>query len=460
MRRFLHYLFGLGKKVEKPRSCPRRDRRVSLNVDVLEDRMTPSINWGGGTVSVVLNSNAEAQGHNTITLTEISSQNPGVKIIVQDSQGHVEQAQFAPGTIDTVLLGGSQYGNDTYMVNGIAGGVTAYIDEASGPSVVNVTLPTESLDFLHGELDIRSGTPTLNIYDQDAASNSLIYTITDQYMTRTSPWDVGTIRFGNSSAVNIYGAYGYGGSGSNVYLVYNTPGWGTTTTLTTGHYSDTVQVFATSGQFNVHGEGPLTVNLGIGGSMQNTKGTVVLDNPPNWTRLNVDDSADPTGRTVDLYGSWGWGYIGGLAGGSAYVEYKYADTSSVTINTGTGANTINVWATGVTTNLVGHNSTYLDHVNIGFEGSLQYIQGDVNISNPPGYTVINVDDSADQYARNASLGQSSFSSSWGTLSGLAPANINYDYFDTYGLSIETNQASNVWVFSDGGVDTWVNGHPA
>jgi hypothetical protein len=418
--------------------------------------MTPSINPSGDTVSVVLNSNAEALGHNTITLTQTSNQ--GVKIIVQDSLGNVEQAQFAPGTIKTVLLGGSQYGNDTYNVNALAAAITAYVDEANGPSVVNVTKFYESLDFFHGNLQIQSGTPTLNVYDQDGVSGQ-IYTINDLYMTRTSPWGTGAIRFGNSSAVNIYGAYGTSSSGHDVYLVYNTPGWGTTTSITTGAYSDTVQVFATTGQLNVHGEGPLTVNLGIGGSMQRITATVVLDNPPSYTTLNVDDSADPTGRTVDMYGTWGWGYIGGLAGGSAYVEYKYGDTSSVTINTGTGPNTINVWATGDTTNLVGHDSTYLDHVNIGFEGNVQYIAGTVNISNLPGYTVINVDDSADQSARNASLGQSSFNSSWGTLSGLAPAHINYDYYDTYGLFIETNPTTNVWVFSDGGVDTWVNGQP-
>jgi hypothetical protein len=454
MHRFLRNLFARPKKDGKPRSSTRRDRRVRLDVDVLEDRMTPSISVSGTTVTVRLDSFDEGAGRDTVTLSEISPQNPGIVVKVQDSLGNYEQQQFGAGTIDTVLLGGSQYGNDTYNINGIPSGVTAYVDEANGPSVVNVTQPTGNFGFVQGRLSIWGGTPTLNIYDQYDGSVNLTYTVTNSYMTETN---AGVIQFGNSSAVNLYGSR-TSSSGPSTYNVMNTPGWGTSsttsTTLTTGFGADTVNVLATTGQLTVHGQGLMTANLGNHGSVQNINGFVTLDNPPSWTTINVDDSADPTGRTAYVWGT-SYGVISGLA--PAWISFIYSDTSSVTVRTGTGGNTVDVWDTGVTTNIVGNAFAYLDHVNVGYQGNVQGIRGTLNISNPPGWTVINVDDSRDPNPQIASLAQSSFSPDWGTLSGLAPARINYNYFDTYGLFIETNNFSLVTVYTDGGVDTWLNG---
>ena len=126
-------------------------------------------------------------------------------------------------------------------------------------------------------------------------------------------------------------------------------------------------------------------------------------------------------------GGANWGSITGLA--PATISYKYADTSSVNLTTGSAADTVNVRATGVATNLStrgGH-----DTVNVGNAGSVQGILGTLTIQNPPSFNTINVDDSADTVARTVTL--STFivgGANWGSITGLAPAAINYKYDDT------------------------------
>ena len=110
------------------------------------------------------------------------------------------------------------------------------------------------------------------------------------------------------------------------------------------------------------------------------------------------------------------------------------------ITTGSGGDTVNVLATGVPTSLStsgGH-----DTVNVGNAGSVQGILGALTIQNPPSFNTINVDDSADTTARTVTL--STFVSggaSWGSITGLAPAAINYKYADTSGVNITTGSGN-------------------
>jgi hypothetical protein len=126
-------------------------------------------------------------------------------------------------------------------------------------------------------------------------------------------------------------------------------------------------------------------------------------------------------------GGYNWGSITGLA--PAAINYKYGDTHSVSLTTGTAADTVYVLATGVPTSI--STSGGSDVVNVGNAGSVQGIQGALSIQNPPSYTTINLSDWADSTVRTASL--STFASggyNWGSISGLAPAAINYKYYDT------------------------------
>jgi hypothetical protein len=183
---------------------------------------------------------------------------------------------------------------------------------------------------------------------------------------------------------------------------------------------------------------------------------VTSTNPPYYTTINVDDSADPTPRivTVGNAATSGFGVIHGLA--PADIDFKYADTAQVTISTGTGGNAVNVLATGVTTNLIGHG---WDTVNIGNNGSVQGIQGALTITNPPSYTTINVDDSAEPFAQNATLSRATINGDphWEDLNGLAPAAINYYDYDVWSVAMLINSSSSVAVQDDGGIYTTVNG---
>src|SRR5262249_34169519 len=183
---------------------------------------------------------------------------------------------------------------------------------------------------------------------------------------------------------------------------------------------------------------------------------LTITNPQNWTTINVDDSADTTSRTVTVGNgaTSGFGVIHGLA--PADINFKYADTAQVTISTGSGGNTVNVLATGVTTSLIGHG---WDTVNIGNNGSVQGIWGTLNISNPPNYTTINVDDSADPFAQKATLGQVTINGDpgWEAISGLAPAVINYHDADVWSVAMLINSRSSVAIQDDGGIYTTVNG---
>ena len=229
--------------------------------------------------------------------------------------------------------------------------------------------------------------------------------------------------------------------------------------VNTGSGSNTVNILNTSAHIAINetGAGSDTVNVGSGGSVQGILAPVTLQNPPNWNTINVNDSADTTARTVTLstYSSGGanWGSITGLA--PAAINFKYVDTSSVNITTGSAADTVNVLATGVTTNITGEGP---DVVNVGNGGSVQGILGTLNLQNPPNYNTVNVNDSADTTARTATLSTySSGGANWGSITGLAPAAINFKYFDTSSVNITTGSAADTVNVLATGVTTNITG---
>jgi hypothetical protein len=221
-------------------------------------------------------------------------------------------------------------------------------------------------------------------------------------------------------------------------------------------FQGVINVQSTDGPLTVSGAfSGSAVNVGLNGSVQGITGTLTIRNPANHNTINVDDSADATARTVTV-GDAGGGFslVHGLA--PADVLFAYAETNSVTVSTGTGGNTVNVQATAVATNLIGHGR---DTVNVGQAGSVQGIRGALNVTNPPSFSSLNVNDSADTAARHATLGQATVNGDahWETLSGLAPASISYYDYDVASIAMLINNSSSVAVTNDGGVYTTVNG---
>jgi hypothetical protein len=344
-------------------------------------------------------------------------------------------------SLDTVTFGGSDYGRitglapgaihykyaDTYTVTARSGtgGATVNVRATGAPVNLvgyssNTTVNVGNAGLVHAiNANLRITNPlsftTVNV-DDSADGTSRIVTL-------------GTVTLAGSEYGSITGlapagiSYKYGDT-ANV-------------TVQTGSGGDTVNVRATGVPVNLIGHAGTTVNVGNAGSVQAINGPLTITNPPSFTTLNVDDSADSAARTVNLdtvtIDGSDYGRITGLA--LAPVLYKYADTYTVTVQTGTGGTTVNVLATGVPVNLIGHAGST---VNVGNAGNVQAINGPLTISNPPSFTTLNVDDSADSAATTVTLDTVTIGSSdYGTITGLAPAAIQYKYADTSSVTVHT-----------------------
>ncbi len=213
---------------------------------------------------------------------------------------------------------------------------------------------------------------------------------------------------------------------------------------------------------NLVSQATATVDIGDGlVGVQSILGTLNISNPPRLTTINIDDSADPSAVSTTIGTSptdSRWGYITGLA--SANINYKYADTASVSINgSKISGNVIGVWEDGVTINLMSHASTTVN-IGDGLVGA-QSILGTLNIQNREAFTSIYIDDSADQFVRTTTMGTftPSGDSSWGYIDGLAPVSINYKYADTRGVALNLNSASgNIVSVFEGGTPITVATH--
>jgi len=224
--------------------------------------------------------------------------------------------------------------------------------------------------------------------------------------------------------------------------------------LNTDSLVDTIDIENTSARvpIQVNTANQDTVNVGNAGSVQGILAPVTIDDPPSWNTINIDDSADPTAQTATLSTSTisglPWGYLAGLA--PAGISFKYADTSSVYISTGTGADTVSVAGTGVLTAITGHG---YDTVNVGNAGSVQGIQGALSIINPPHFNTININDSDDPAVRTVTLSTFTHTPSWGEVTGLAPAPISYKYEDTSSMNLTTGTGANTVDVQSTGVPT-------
>jgi hypothetical protein len=232
--------------------------------------------------------------------------------------------------------------------------------------------------------------------------------------------------------------------------------------VTTGYGTNTVNVLATGATtfvsdpgvhdtFNVGDEGRLSnidAYLGISGSGQ--------------TQLNVNDWNDPAGHTVYLENGWWSGTIAGLA--PAPIGYS-PNLGGLNITTGSGSNTFDVYTTYCPTTLTGNGQ---DTVNVGYNGSLSMINGQLMVNNWEGSTALNINDMADVGQHSPTL--SSFlrwdDKYYGSITGLAPAAIDFAWEDMSAHSVQiSDNAADVWTINPDALDSvvgvvvFVNGKP-
>jgi hypothetical protein len=202
----------------------------------------------------------------------------------------------------------------------------------------------------------------------------------------------------------------------------------------------------TSVYINPNSGGGPNDRVQIGYNLELIQGGVQIVDPNGTISLEVYDSegSSTTGYLSTFFP--GAGQITGFGLGGA-IRYNYSETSSVFVETPGGAGTnaiVNVLATGTATE-IDTGGIFLPlpslEVNVGSEGSVQDIQGNLSIHTVFGYlhpntTLVTIDDSADTAPRgNITLG--TLNSSTGYVRNLSPAEIDYDYGATTSVHVLT-----------------------
>jgi hypothetical protein len=234
--------------------------------------------------------------------------------------------------------------------------------------------------------------------------------------------------------------------------------------VNTGTGGNTVNILDTSAGIPVEiiGRGQDTVNVGSGGIVQGILGAVSVENPTSLTTLNIDDSTDLAARSVTLGSttqpgdSSVWGTITGLA--PAVIDYRAAGTAGVHVNTGSVAATFDVQFTSVPTYLNTlcpvpvipvHDTVNVDNV-MGVTAPLHVASSTYLMPVRPGVivpapsTTLHIDDPLDLAAGTVTLARTApagDSSTWGTITGLAPATIDYRSAGTADAYLNTGGTS-------------------
>jgi hypothetical protein len=347
-------------------------------------------------------------------------------------------------------------GTDTVNVQTITVPLAVNGGGGGGHDVVNLGL-NNSLLGITGPVTIFNGPSYFQVNVNDSADtyNHANVVLTNSSLTGLAPVP---INFGGAS-VNALTLNG--GSGNNTYTV-NGPQGSLGDTLNVGTGSDTVNLQATSVPLSVNGNGGGgndVLDLGLNNSLVGITGAVYIYNGPSYFHVNINDSADTTNHTnVVLTGSSLTGlapatiYIIGVSvnfltincgsGNNTYtVNGSQGDRGylDVTLNTGSGTDTVNVQATRVGVPLtVNGGGLGNDVVNLGLNNSLANLLGAVTIYNGPSYFHVNVNDSAD------TTNHSNLVLTYGSLTGLAPAAINFGVASINALTINGGSGNNTY----------------
>jgi hypothetical protein len=178
---------------------------------------------------------------------------------------------------------------------------------------------------------------------------------------------------------------------------------------------------------------------------------LTIENVHGQDTLNIDDSANTAADLVGVDSNAAG--MGAVLIAPGFINFNLSSTSTINLTTGSGNDTIEVNGTGVTTNL--NTSGGHDTIDVGQDDTgVQDVRGILNIRNAHNVDTIVLDDSVDTVARTAT--QNTFVSggaNWGSVTGLAPAAINYSYGNTTSVAIETGMGNDTINVLATGVET-------
>ncbi|MGA2497783.1 MAG: FG-GAP-like repeat-containing protein, partial [Tepidisphaeraceae bacterium] len=420
-----------------------------------------------GTLTLNAENTLGANGNNTISINSTAN---GVTTNV-NGQGGVDTVNInntgTTGTLN-VNLGTSDGGtvnaistNEPVNITlhalstvniGSTGGAGTMANIQGAISVSNP--PSFTALNLHDENDVTARTWTMN--DNDGGNTGSIAIGPGIATTNYVPADI------SSLTIN-------GGSGGNTFVVNNTTAFAPTT-LNAGTGADSVNVLGTGNNtLNIHGQaGQDTVTLGGNSApplgMQGLNGTINVDNTLGFTSLVLDDALDTAGRTALLFNDGTNGQITGLApatvnytntalsgltvhgggGGNTFtvngtLANAFVPSTLTTLNKGSGAsNTVNILATNANSVLDLTGTGTPDTVNIGNNGSMAGILGQVAINEAPGSTNLTFDFSSDALPHVLDLSSDGTTSTLHDELGNLPGDITYTTASLRSLTIDAN----------------------
>ncbi len=306
------------------------------------------------------------------------------------------------------------------------------VEQLEDRCVPSVTLDSSGNLFINCDSFNGEDAGRNQIYVSDGLDQGVLY-ITGTIVSQSGLVDSNTFLASQVNHIYADDNVAVVGAGFDVFYIQQT--------LATAPVS--VNYFANTGR-----PGDIVV-IGNNSSVQGVQGTVDIYNPNFTNSVYIDDSADPAAHTAYLFSfnypdnSTPFGTVRGLA--PADIHYVYGQTSQVTIDTSLGGGTVNVETTGTTTNLVGAGTTT---VLVTDQGSVQGIQGTLNVENPASKTILMLDDSADPTPLTVTTGtfvnsadSETNTDPWGYVHGLAPAAINYEDADLSSVTLKTGSGT-------------------
>src|SRR5262249_52830471 len=201
--------------------------------------------------------------------------------------------------------------------------------------------------------------------------------------------------------------------------------------------------------------GNTTVNIGNAGRLTDILGAIST----SFMDVNVNDSADPSARTftLDTYSSGG-DTFGRITFGGAPIYYRYADTSSVTVNAGAGDDIFYVLGTGAGTTTTLNGGGGFDTFAVGGDartGLLSGIRGPVRVDGQAGSGRVWASDFNGTEGRTFTLNGSTLG--WGAVTVQAANVITFEVTGGHGddtYRVQTTNGAFLWSLdNNGGTNT-------
>ncbi|RKY41296.1 MAG: hypothetical protein DRP85_06715, partial [Candidatus Makaraimicrobium thalassicum] len=267
----------------------------------------------GATINI---NNADSINGETGLLTAIQITGLGMKPGGSITYEPLPDANFGYLDID---LGA---GNDTFNIQSTADGMTTTVNGNAGNDIFNIGNASNSLDALLGVLTLNGNAhtvgDTLNINDQGDASGNT-YTLTNTTLNRSSAAE---ITYGTIETIEVNS-----GAGADVHNIQSTS---IPTTINAGGGNDTLIVDSNG--------------AAAGGTVDNFQNSLTFNGGAGSDTLILEDSSDSTGDTITVTPTGATsGSIGSAVGDNFFGvggKLTYTELEDITINTGTGSDTL------------------------------------------------------------------------------------------------------------------------